>query len=204
MDSNGPMLESLCRKYFLDIVSSEIIIDDRELTILAIRKALNSADIVILSGGVSVGDYDFVTEAMQQLGLQLHFDRLAVKPGKPMTFASSGGKVAFGLPGNPVAVYLMFHLFVLYAARLMAGVKPKVRYVTLPLAGDFHRRKAERMAFLPCRSAQNGTLKQVEYHGTAHLKALLDSDGFFVVPKGVTDIPAGEKVSYLSIKDSFE
>ena len=204
MNSNGPMLAGLCRKYSLKIVTNTIIADNHDVTVSAIREALNNADIVVLSGGVSVGDYDFVADAMKQVGLRLHFNRVAVKPGKPMTFASSGCKVAFGLPGNPVAVYLMFHLFVLYAARLMAGVKPEVRYVTLPLAGDFHRRKADRMAFLPCLLAQNGMLKPVEHHGTAHLRAILDSDGLFVVPKGVTDIPAGEKVSYLSLKDSFE
>ena len=203
MNSNSPMLESLCRKYFLDMVSSEIVTDDRELTVRAIREALDRADIVVLSGGVSVGDYDFVTDAMQEAGLQLHFNRLAVKPGKPMTFASSEDKVAFGLPGNPVAVHLMFHLFVLYASRLMAGDNQQIHYVALPLGSSFSRRKAERMAFLPCRLSRSGMLEPVEYHGTAHLKALLDCDGFFVVSKDVTNISAGTKVDYLSLKGSF-
>ena len=204
MNSNGPMLEGLCRKYSLEIAISAIVTDEYNATVSAIRKALNDADIVVLSGGVSVGDYDFVADAMKQAGLNLHFNRIAVKPGKPMTFASSGKRIAFGLPGNPVAVYLMFHLFVLYAVRLITGVKPDLRYVTLRLAGDFRRRKAERMAFLPCQLTPDGMLKPVEYHGTAHLHALLDSDGFFVVPKGVTDVPAGTKVDYISLKGSFE
>ncbi len=204
MNSNGPMLAALCQKYSLEVVINAIVTDERNATASAIRDALNNADIVVLSGGVSVGDFDFVTEAMEKVGLQLHFNRLAVKPGKPMTFASSGKKIAFGLPGNPVAVYLMFHLFVLYAARIMEGLKPEVRYVMLPLASNFHRRKAKRLQFLPCQLTPDGMLKPVEYHGTAHMRALLDSDGFFVVPKGVTDISAGQKVSYLSIKESFE
>ncbi|MHC4125360.1 MAG: molybdopterin molybdotransferase MoeA, partial [Planctomycetota bacterium] len=119
MNSNGPMLEGLCRKYSLEIATRAIVTDELNATVSAIREALNNADIVVLSGGVSVGDFDFVPEAIKRVGLQLHFNRVAVKPGKPMTFASSDGKVVFGLPGNPVAVYLMFHLFVLYAARLM-------------------------------------------------------------------------------------
>ncbi|MCK4752590.1 MAG: molybdopterin molybdotransferase MoeA [Planctomycetes bacterium] len=204
MNSNGPMLDSLCQKYSLKVVSNTIVTDDRDVTVSALREALNNANIVVLSGGVSVGDFDFVTEAMKQVGLQLHFNRVAIKPGKPMTFASSGQKAVFGLPGNPVAVYLMFHLFVLYAARLMAGEKPKVRYVTLPLACDFHRRRAERMAYLPCRLTPDGLLEPISYHGSAHLQALMGSDGFFIVPKDVTDLSAGEKVSYLSIKGSFE
>jgi molybdopterin molybdotransferase len=204
MNSNGPMLEGLCRKYSLEIATRAIVTDEPNATVSAIREALNNADIVVLSGGVSVGDFDFVPEAIKRVGLQLHFNRIAVKPGKPMTFASSDGKVVFGLPGNPVAVYLMFHLFVLYAARLMAGRKPRVHYISLPLACDFHRRKTQRLAFLPCQLVRNGMLEPTEYHGTAHLRALLNSDGFFVVPKGTTEILAGEKVDYLSIKENFE
>ena len=136
--------------------------------------------------------------------LDLHFTRIAVKPGKPMTFASSDTKAVFGLPGNPVAVFLMFHLFILYAARLMGGIKLRLRYVKFPLVDDFHRDKADRMAFLPCQLTTDGLLKQIDYHGSAHLRALLDCDGFFIVPKGVTDIQANKQVNFLSIKDSFE
>jgi molybdopterin molybdotransferase len=204
MNSNGPMLEALCRKHSLNITTNTIVTDDRDATVSAIREALNDADIVLLSGGVSVGDFDFVTEAMKQVGLRLHFNRLAIKPGKPMTFASSDKKSAFGLPGNPVAVFLMFHLFVLYAAKLLAGMKHQVRYVTLPLAHDFCHCRAERMTFLPCQLTPDGSIKQVEYHGTAHLLALMDCDGFFIVPKGQTSITTGQKVGFLSIKDSFQ
>lgn len=203
MNSNGPMLEALCRRYSFDVIMNTIVPDNRDATISAIHEALGNADIVLLSGGVSVGDFDFVVDAMKQVGLKVHFNRLAVKPGKPMTFACSDEKPAFGLPGNPVAVFLMFHLFVLQAARLMADMKLKVHYITLPLACDFHRRKIERMSFLPCQLTPEGMLKPVEYHGTAHLLALLDCSGFFVIPKGVAEIYAGEKVNYLSIKDSF-
>ena len=145
-----------------------------------------------------MGQFDFVTEAMKREGLTIHFDRLAVKPGKPMTFASSDGKTVMGLPGNPVAVYLMFHLFVLYAARLVSGRKTGIRYTTLPLGFNFHRRKAQRSAFIPCQLARNGSVEKIEYHGTAHLMALYNSDGFFVVPKDVTELSAGEGVYFMS------
>ncbi len=203
MNSNSPMLECLSKKYLLEIASSRIVPDNRDATVSALRKALDSADIIVLSGGVSVGDYDYVAEAIDLAGMNLHFNRIAVKPGKPMTFASSNEKVVFGLPGNPVAVFLMFHIFVLYAARLLMGIKAGMRYVNLPLAGNFNRCNAERMAFLPCKLTKDGLLEQVEYHGTAHLHALLDCDGFFAVPKDVMEIKSGEKVSYLSIKDGF-
>jgi molybdopterin molybdotransferase len=204
MNSNGPMLAALCRQYGLCLVSNSIVRDNRDTTISAIREALDNADIVLLSGGVSVGDFDFVSEAMKQVGLKLHFNRLAIKPGKPMTFASGANGVAFGLPGNPVAVYLMFHLFVLYAARLMVGKKHKPRFLKLPLAQDYHRRRVERLAYLPCQLTTDGLLKPITYHGSAHLQALRDSDGFFIIPKGVTKISAGEKVDFLILKGSFQ
>ncbi len=203
MNSNGPMLECLCRKYSLETAASVIVPDDLEATVSAIRKALETADIVVLSGGVSVGDFDYVADAINLIKLELHFNRIAIKPGKPMTFASLDEKAVFGLPGNPVAVFLTFHLFVLYAARLMAGIKSNVHYFDLPLAEDFHRSNAERMGFLPCKLTEDGLLEQVEYHGTAHLRALLDCDGFFVAPKDVTEIKSKDKVRFLSIKDSF-
>lgn len=203
MNSNSPMIECLCRKYSLEINSSKSIPDNRDATVSALREALRTSDIIILSGGVSVGDYDYVADAINLVGLNLHFNRLAVKPGKPMTFASLEEKAVFGLPGNPVAVFLMFHIFVLHAARLMMGIKTGTRYFNLPLADDFNRRNAERMAFLPCKLTQEGLLEQVEYHGTAHLRALLDSDGFFIVPKDVTEVKSKEKIKFLSIKDSF-
>ena len=97
----------------------------------------------------------------------------------------------------------MFYLFALTAARLMSGCQPELRKVSLPLGFDFHRRKAERMGFIPCRLSPDGKLKKVEYHGTAHLRALLDCDGFFIVPKDITSLSAGQKVEYVILKGGF-
>ncbi len=204
MNSNGPMLSGLCCQYGFEVVCQISVPDQLNATVTMLRERLEQADMLILSGGVSVGQFDFVPEAMRQIGLTVHFDRVAVKPGKPMTFATSDKKVVVGLPGNPVAVFLMFHLFVLKAAGLMAGRETSIRKVSFPLAFDFHRRKADRMAFIPCRLGQDATLHSVEYHGTAHLKALLDCDGFFIVHKGITAISSGQKVDYVMLKRGFE
>ncbi|NIN02212.1 MAG: molybdopterin molybdenumtransferase MoeA, partial [Hydrotalea flava] len=88
MNSNGPMLISLCQMHHLDVVNNLTIPDNKETTISAIKTALQAADIVLLSGGVSFGEYDFVKPAFHELDLKLHFNKIAVKPGKPMTFAS--------------------------------------------------------------------------------------------------------------------
>ena len=105
----------------LDVVGNSIVKDTPDATVSALRESLDKADIAIISGGVSVGDFDFVTDAIEKVGVKIHFSRVAVKPGKPMTFASSREKAIFGLPENPVAVYLIFHLFVLRSARFITG-----------------------------------------------------------------------------------
>ena len=203
MDSNGPLLDALCHQYGFEVVSQMKIPDQLEATEAALRAGLEQADMLILSGGVSVGQFDFVTKAMDKIGLTIHFKRIAVKPGKPMTFATRDSKVVVGLPGNPVAVFLMFHLFVLTASRLLSGRDTEIPRVSLPLGFDFLRRKADRMGFIPCQLGRDGTLQRIEYHGTAHLMALLDCDGFFMVPKDVTSLSAGQKVDYVLVKGGF-
>lgn len=92
-----------------------------------VTKALNQCDVVVSSGGVSMGDKDFVKRLLIDLGFEICFGRVNIKPGKPMTFATNNaGKLYFALPGNPVSAYVTFQLFVLPALRFMCGVsKPK-------------------------------------------------------------------------------
>jgi len=196
MNANGPLLAALAAQYGLVVASEEFVRDDRAATAQALRTALDQADVVVLSGGVSVGDFDFVIEALADVGLKLHFSRVAVKPGKPMTYASAPGKVVFGLPGNPVSVYLTFHLFVLRAVALMTGAAAGLREFSLGLATDYQRRRAERVEYVPCKLTCDGAVKPVEYHGSAHLYALTEADGFFIVPTGVTELRAGDTVTF--------
>jgi len=201
---NGPLLAGLAAHYGLVVVSEQCVPDDREAIAQALHAALDQADIVVVSGGVSAGDFDFVIEVLADVGLKLHFSRVAVKPGKPMTYASAPGKVVFGLPGNPVSVYLTFHLFVLRAVALMTGAEPQMREFTLPLASDFQRRKAERLEYVPCKLTSDGAVKLVEYHGSAHLHALTHADGFFIVPVGVTELHVGNEVTFTPLTRCYQ
>lgn len=203
MNTNGPMLAHLAGANGLTVVAERTIPDDLEQTVAALREALAAADVVVLSGGVSVGDFDYVLDAFRQVGLTVHFSRIAVKPGKPTVFATAGEKAVFGLPGNPVSVCLMFHLFVVRAARLLCGVPASLREFRLPLAGDFRRRNADRLQFSPARLTETGAVEPLAYHGSAHLLSLAAADGFFSVPAGVTDLPAGEPVTYLDLREPY-
>lgn len=201
MNSNGPMLSLLCRKHGLDVVAESSVTDDPAALEKALAAALECADLVALSGGVSVGEYDYVPDVMRKLGLEIHFDGVAIKPGKPTTFASRGKSVVFGLPGNPVAVYLTFHLFVLWATALMSGATQSgVRRFQVPLARDFARRKADRQEYLPSRLNEAWQAEILEFHGSAHLAALMEADGFAVVPQGASSRVAGDKVEFMPLK----
>lgn len=198
MNSNGPMLADLAGDYGLEVVSEEALPDEKEATVGGIRRAVERADIILLSGGVSVGEFDYVLAALSDAGLEVHFSRVAAKPGKPTVFASAGDKVVFALPGNPVSVYLMFHLFVLRATALMTGAPYMIREFKLCLGSDFKRRKKERTQYVPCRLSQTGCVEPVEFHGSAHLAAIIQADGFFVVPAGVSELNVGQEVSFIS------
>ena len=98
----------------------------------------------------------------------------------------------------------MFHLFALRVVRLLTGGSPEPRYLSLPLAGGYTRRSAKRLGYVPCRLTDGGTVEAVDYHGSAHLSALLQSDGFFVVAEGVKTLSAGERVRVLPVGRLWE
>lgn len=197
MNANGPLLAGLAREHGIEVVSEEVVADDRNATAAVMRFALERADVLLISGGVSAGDFDFVIEALSDVGLRLHFSRVAIKPGKPMTYASGGGKVVLGLPGNPASAYLTFHLFALRVTALLTGAPHEMREFSLRLARDLKRRRAERREYMPCRLTEEGFVEPLEYHGSAHLTALTDADGFFVVPIGVAELAAGDEVTFV-------
>ncbi len=200
VDSNGPLLCGLAAQHGLEVVRRAHLPDDQAVTTEGIRAAMADADLVVLSGGVSVGQFDFVGTALEELGLRVWFSEVAVKPARPVTCAARDGKLVLALPGNPVAVYLMFHLCVRRVVALLSGAPPELREVELPLAGDYSRRKATREQYVPVRVTAGGALEAVELHGSAHLLALMNADGLMRVPAGVATIPAGEVAAFLPLR----
>ncbi len=200
LDANGPLLAALAEQWGLELCMRAHAPDDPDATRETIARALQRADLVALSGGVSAGVYDHVQGALRACGLAIAFDRLAVKPGRPMTFAHGEAGLVFGLPGNPVPVYLMFHLFVLRAAARLQGVSTPLRSLRLPLAAAFSRRKTDRLEYLPGRIDAEGRVERVRSHGTAHLLAQGRADGFFAVPQGVAALPEEHPVELLLLR----
>jgi len=172
--------------------------DDASIASL-LKKAVKENDVVLISGGVSFGDYDLVQKAMHSLGLKVHFDQVAMQPGKPLTFATAERKAVFGLPGNPVSTFVQFEIMVRPFLDRMAGVISEEVNMTLPLATDYSRKRAERMAWIPFTLTPKGEALPVEYHGSAHINALPDAWGLITIPRGQSWIQKGEMVNVRQI-----
>lgn len=173
---------------------------DEEASItLLLRKALDENDVVLISGGVSFGDYDLVPGVMRSLGLTIHFDQVAMQPGKPLTFCTGDRKAVFGLPGNPVSTFVQFEVMVRAFLGRMTGVTETAPVLQLPLAADYSRKRAGRLSWIPCTITPAGEVLPVEYHGSAHISALSGAWGMIIVPRGQSWIQKGETVSVRQI-----
>ncbi|MBE0674301.1 MAG: molybdopterin molybdotransferase MoeA, partial [Bacteroidales bacterium] len=162
-----------------------IAIDDEAVTLSMLSKALEENDIVLLTGGVSMGDFDFVPAVMEKAGVKIVFDRMAVQPGKPTTFGVHKNTLVFGLPGNPVSSYIQFEILVRPLFMKMMNCKWRPVEWNLPMGTDFRRRNASRMGWVPVKISDKGKVFPVEYHGSAHISALPHADGIISVPVNV-------------------
>jgi len=173
--------------------------DDPEVIYSMVTKAIGEADVVIITGGVSMGDFDFVPSVLDRAGVKVYFSRVAVQPGKPTTFGVHPGALVFGLPGNPVSSFIQFELLIrpLLCRMMNYDWSPSVRM--LPMKNDYTRKSVERLGIIPVRITSDDHVVPVEYHGSAHISSLPDSDGFISVPAGVKSIGKNEIVSVRQI-----
>jgi molybdopterin molybdotransferase len=163
------------------------------------KKAFEENDVVIISGGVSVGDYDLVKGILKKNSVELLFEKVAVKPGRPMVFGICERAFCFGLPGNPVSTFVVFELLVKPFLYKMMGhdFKPVVSYKQL--AKTITRRKTERDSWLPVIFTRNDKVVRIEYHGSAHINALCGADGLLCVPAGTAEVKEGTIVAVRQI-----
>lgn len=158
-----------------------------------IQAAMKENDLLIMSGGVSMGEFDLVPKMLKQNGFKILFDRVAIQPGKPTTFAVSDTKFCFGLPGNPVSTYTIFELLVKPFMFKLMGHDYAPASVRMPLGEIFSRKSGTREAWVPVR-LEGGALYRVGYHGSAHINALTDAQGMIAFPVGKTELAEGDEV----------
>lgn len=171
------------------------IVQDNEADLRAAWEgALADHGVVLSTGGVSMGDYDLVPDILKHHGFEIHFDRVAIQPGKPVLFATRGDKACFGLSGNPVSSFLQFMLFVEPFLRALQGAPSQARTVPLVLGESFTRRNAGRMGWVPVRLDTEGRVRAIEFHGSAHINAFTAADGLIAFPVNVDALEEGDVV----------
>jgi molybdopterin molybdotransferase len=168
--------------------------DDVDITRDMIREAMEVNDILILSGGISMGEFDFVPAVLESLGFEILFQQVAIQPGKPTLFGTGTGKFVFGLPGNPVSSYFILELLVkpfIYKCMSVNWAPPLLR---IPSGEPFLRKHSGRQVWIPVRLDEQGRVRNIEYHGSAHIFALKDAFGIISMPIGKASIEEGELV----------
>jgi len=173
--------------------------DNENITYEIIQKAIHECDIVIITGGVSMGDFDFVPGVLIRSGVKILFDRVNVQPGKPTTFGVHSKAIVFGLPGNPVSSFIQFEMLVRPLINSMMGYTWIPREQKLPLAINYERKSSDRMGLIPVFINKDLEVVPVDFHGSAHITALSYSDGVITMKPGIRSLIKGEVVNVRQI-----
>ncbi len=192
-NSNGPQLVSQAESISCPVQYYGITVDDQTKLYDTIQKALDENDILILSGGVSMGEFDFIPGTLEKLNVKKEFHKAAIKPGRPLWFGSREDCFVFGLPGNPVSTYILFEVFVKHLIWHYCGLNYKPDVLRGELAKEIRRQSCDKTEFLPV-SFKDNKVWPIKYHGSSHLNAMADADGLIVIDKGIREVAAGEIV----------
>jgi len=196
-NSNSYQLCSQVEKMGCTPIYFGIAKDTPEATEQLLLKAFSEADVILFSGGVSMGDFDYVPDILKKCDADIKFSKVRVKPGKPTVFATRKDKYFFGLPGNPVSTFVLFEVLVKpFLYKLMDSHYNPVS-LKLKLKRDLKRKKSDRIEYRPVKILNSGEIDIFEYHGSAHIHAYTQANGLIAVEAGVEKIDAGEKVEVI-------
>jgi molybdenum cofactor synthesis domain-containing protein len=197
-DSNSYSLGAYAQLAGAEVERLPLVGDDPELLKREIAQAAARVDMLILSGGVSMGVYDFTKAALLALDAEVFFERVSLRPGKPTVFARLGRTLVFGLPGNPVSVSVTFNLFARTALRAMQGCKDVAMIEEWAVLSRQAKGAIERESYLPARliSNEDGTLlaEPLKWGGSSDFVAFAQATALLIVPAGVHYLDAGAKV----------
>jgi len=182
--------------------------DDAQLLKRQIADAAERFDLVITSGGVSMGVYDFTKEALKELGCEIFFERVSLRPGKPTVFGRlPGGALAFGLPGNPVSVAVTFNLFARTALLAMQGAEELILKEEWAVLRKSVKGSQDRESYLPARLSTNerGQLiaEPLKWGGSSDFVAFAGATALIIVPTGVRMVDAQSVVKIVILPDGL-
>jgi molybdopterin molybdotransferase len=195
--SNGYALAGQVARAGGDLVTRERVRDSEEATQSALAAALEAADVIVVSGGVSVGPHDHVKGSLAALGVREVFWGVGLRPGKPTWFGELDDKLAFGLPGNPVSAMVTFQLFVRPALAALQGTDPGATraqaVLAQPIGRNPRREQAVRVRLEPGANSWLATPTK-DAQGSHVLTSMLGADALALIAPGPEDAPAGDTV----------
>jgi molybdopterin molybdotransferase len=194
-ESNGHMLVACLSKLGIK-AEYEICTDHLKVLTELIALRENQFDLLLITGGVSVGDYDFTVPALEANGFETIFHKISQKPGKPLLFTTKERCTAFGLPGNPRAVLICFFEYVrAYIMQAMGSDNPILSQLWLPLAVSFNKKDDKRTHFLAA-AVQDGKAILLNVQGSHMLSSMTAAEGLVVLPPEARVYEAGDMVEF--------
>ncbi len=198
-NSNGYQLLAQLKNISINAKYYGTVSDDKETIIKTISKASDECDIVILSGGVSMGKYDFIPLALEQNNFKILFHKLAIKPGKPTLFAKNDkNKIVFGLPGNPVSTFVIFEMIIKPFLYKTMGLDYEIEVIKAKLMKGLKRKKSVRFEYIPVILKED-KVYPIKYHGSSHLNVLANANGLIRFEKGQLILEEGSIVDVRQI-----
>jgi molybdopterin molybdotransferase len=202
-DSNSYSLSILARIAGAEVNRLPLVGDDENRLKETILNSVETSDALVLSGGVSMGLYDFTKTSLRELGAEIFFERVALKPGKPTVFAKLGNSLIFGLPGNPVSVAVTFYLFTRMALRIMQGDKEPMPKEETAILGKSVKGAGERASYIPARlnTNDNGSLiaEPLRWGGSSDFIGFSKATALIIVDQGIKLLEAGSKVKIVQL-----
>ena len=196
-DSNRYTLYAMLTEMDAEIIDMGVVRDTREDVEQALIQASSVADVIITSGGVSVGEADYIKEVLSALG-QINLWKVAMKPGRPLAFGEISGTRFFGLPGNPVSVMVTFYQFVLPALLKMAGGGARKRWTVTARATKRLKKRPGRVEFQRGKLSHDDTgnlcVTATGDQGSGILHSMSSADCFIVLPMDCANVEAGHEV----------
>ena len=203
-DANAPMLHGLISAIGAEAIDLGILPDTPERVVSALSDASRDFDAIVISGGASQGQEDHVVRSIDALGKR-HLWQIAIKPGRPMSFGQIGDSVVLGLPGNPVAVFVCFLMYVRpVLTRLAGGTWPEP--VRFPVPASFNqKKKVGRREFWRAKLTRDGDgrlfLAKFPRDGSGLISSLREADGLIEVAENVDEVRAGELVDFIPFSE---
>lgn len=191
-ESNSFALSAVLRQSAIENIELLYAEDKPDVVQETLKKALANSDLILLTGGISVGDYDYVLQATEKCGVEKHFHKIKQKPGKPLYFGTKERKVVFGLPGNPGSVLNCFYEYVLPAIEIMMAKTNSVKKIRATLQNDYSKKRG--MTHFLKGFYENGKVRILSSQASFQLRSFAVANCLVVIDEETETVKEGDEV----------